>query len=84
MRIKVSKREVVFALEKVCGKRKYNISSSGKIDFSNFNSTLKLFVKQLYEGGILSENDLLILAARDQAIRNLCVKLGLMASSINS
>jgi len=76
-RIKISKRDVVLALERTCNKKKYD-SYPGSISYSKFNYTLKLFVKQLYEAGILTREELLVMAAQDKAIHNLCIELGVI------
>jgi len=76
-RIKVTKREVVLALERTCARKKYDLCN-GRISYSTFNLTLKNFVRQLYDAGILSRDDLLVMAAQDKAIHNLCVELGVL------
>ena len=77
MRTKVSKKDVIFALERTCCKKKYD-SYDGGISYSRFNQFLKNFVRQLYNAGILSKDDLLVMAAQDKAIHNLCVELGVL------
>ena len=78
LRVKVSKVEVLRSWLKVKGTIVESDEAIYHSFLSQFNKRINRLIKQLYLAGILTQDDLRVMAAQDSAIRNLCVELGVL------